>query len=87
MCLPHVKFCFQLLCHLVHGVRPGCCFYSIQFKCTCIYFLFMMCNNKHPDVMERFCHSCISFRKEEIQLKAIIRLTLIMNFAQTNVNT
>jgi len=47
----------------------------------------MMCSNKQPDVMERSCQSCISVGKEEIQLKAIIRHTLIMNFAQTNVST
>jgi len=47
----------------------------------------MMCSNKQPDVMERSCHSCISIGKEEMHLKAIIRHTLIMNFAQTNVNT
>jgi hypothetical protein len=46
-----------------------------------------MCGNKQPDVMERSCLSYISVGKEEMQLKAIIRHTLIMNFAQTNVNT
>jgi hypothetical protein len=51
------------------------------------FFIFMMCSNKQPGVMERSCLSCISVGKEEMQLKAIIGHTLIVNFAQTNVNT